>query len=265
MGLKDLFGKTQSKSLGGHNTPKAGERGFQKSQIIKGKAPTVGISKHSITSNPILTLVDFDYINKRISDAKVIDLKLVMESMKETELGEKWNKYPKGKSKTQQDIQETLDYLVLMNGRFSTFLNTAPELRILITPSISKKVYKQAILIDLAKKNRLESILNDDQYSALTKCFAKISLDIWAEGQTLAKEIEEYHKDNKELWSGEDIGFFGVSEKRFEHQAREPESSFRNFHLHLPLKEAGVIYAKRVKEIDELLEESKKTALTSAR
>jgi len=161
-------------------------------------------------------LGDLDYTNKRISDAKVIDLKLVIKLMEETELGQRWNKYPKEKSKTQQDIQETLDYLVLMNGRFSTFLNTTPELRILITPSISKRVYKQAILIDLAKKNKLESILNDDQYSALTKCFAKISLDIWAEGQTLTKEIEEYHRDNKDLWSGADLGFFGVSEKRFE-------------------------------------------------
>ena len=34
MGLKDFFGTTQSKNLGGHNIPKAGEQGFQKSLYL---------------------------------------------------------------------------------------------------------------------------------------------------------------------------------------------------------------------------------------
>lgn len=236
------------------------------SYSVEGKehVPTAGNPGH------LPTVESLTYLNKKIADARVINLDEVFsvlssESQSHTTLGKEWSKYPYEIRESRKRIEDVLPYLIYADGRFGTFLSTGAGLGIVITSPVNNKIRKQAWNRSLARKAKLESILNNEKSSNLTKYFAKSSLDLWYEGEDLANKFDEYHDTNKmSTWIGLHAGgIFGGGEGYRDRQARHEDDSKRVRDVYIPLMKEATLFAKRAKEVEGYLDESMKTALTS--
>lgn len=230
------------------------KKGKYAGSIGSGKVDTPTASKPGHMS----TLGD---INRQISDPSLINLDDIFKALEQTELGKEWKSNPTDRAHTRKRIQETLDYLILADGRFGTFFSaSAHHLGITIIPPINKKTRKASLVCSLDRKAKLETIINDGKADDITKHFANLSLDLLNQGDKLAEEMETYHalnKANSEPWN-----LRVHIPSREDQQARYQADSKRTEHTYIPLTERVISYTKRTKEISDFLEESRKTALT---